>query len=180
MKKMMKTLAAVVCCTMVSMVFTACNKSDDDPTPEKKVKFTYALTVKAATGADDQQEVIKTVLTTPNYTGEMETTEFSEFLEALTKQPGADFTEVPNMCTITIDETLLPDANLSEKEKYSVGLYYKLEVTSMDENGGILDYKGVEADPKMTIKAEKLAQAYPQKTTLTFTVDKDGKIAIRQ
>ena len=31
MKKIMMTLAAVLCCAMISTVFTSCSKSDDEP-----------------------------------------------------------------------------------------------------------------------------------------------------
>ena len=46
MKKIMMTLAAVLCCAMTTAVFTACGGDDSDPTPERKIvrcEINYSL-----------------------------------------------------------------------------------------------------------------------------------------
>ena len=178
MKKMMKTIAAVICCAVISTVFTACTKSDDNPVGGKTIKYNYKLTVKSATDADDQQDIVKTIATTPNYDGKMADEEFSEFVEDLTIKPVLPFTTVPGSNTITINETIRTDADLTQKTEYNLGLYIKLEVTSTDENDGVIDYKEYENDTKVLIKTENLNNVYPQATTLKFDVDKNGKITI--
>ena len=180
MKKIMKTLAAVLCCVMISTVFTSCSKSDDDNPVGTKgaVKYTYKLTVSSGTGADDQQDVLKTVINAPNYDGVTTPKEFLSYFEKFSTTPGMPFTELPGTCTITIDESILPDVDLTKKSSYNVGLYIKLEVTSMDANDGVIDFKAYENDEKLGVKSENLSKIYPKKTTLTFSVDKNGKITL--
>lgn len=171
--------AAMLCCAMVTTVFTACGDDDDDPVVSNDaVKFTYSLTITSATGADDQQDLLKTTMTVPNYDGKSNQKEFSAFVENLNIKPALPFTNLPEECVITINESLLPDADLTQKEKYSVGLHYKLTVTSMSANDNVVDYRELEEDTKMTINAENLNKVYPQTTTLKFNVDKNGKISI--
>ena len=172
------TLAAVLCCAMTMTVFTSCSKDDDSPTDKEKVTYTFKLTVKAGTGADDQQDIVNTVMTFPGRNGETWTKEFSEFLEDMTVQPGMDYEDLPAECTITIDESLRSDADITQKEEYIVGLHYILEVTSHDANGGVIDYKGKEEDPHNKVPAANLTKLYPKSTTLKFTVDKSGKITL--
>ena len=95
----------------------------------------------------------------------------------MTIQPAVDYKNLPGECTITIDESLRSDADITQKEKYSVGLHYKLEVTSHDAKGGVIDYKKVkEEDLHMTVPAANLTKLYPKSITLKFCVDKSGKI----
>lgn len=177
MKKYMMTLAAVFCCALVSTLFTSCSKDDDSPADKGTPTYTFKLKIKAGNGADDQQDVVKTVVTIPGNNGVPETHVFSEYAEDMELKSG-NFNELPATCTITIDESLLPDVDIAQKEKYSVGLYYKLEVTSTDANGGVLDYKGTEEDPSMTVSADNLSKLYPKTITLKFSVDKNGRISL--
>lgn len=177
MRKTIMMLAAVLCCAMISTVFTACGSDDgDSPADNRATTYTFKLTVKAGTGADDQQDIVKTVVTMPKTNGETETQEFSEFIEEMSVQPAVNFNNLPGECSITISESLLPDADITQKEKYGVGLHYKLEVISYDANGGVIDYKVKEEDSHMIVPAANLTKLYPKSTTLKFTVDKSGKI----
>ena len=178
MKKMMMTLAAVLCCALTTTSFMACSSDDDDPVEEKTVvKYTYKLTIEPATDADDQQDIVKTIINSPNNKGEMNPHEFSSYTDLLILSPGSNLTEVPASHTITIDETLIPDVNLT-KESYKLGLSYKLEVTSFDKNDGVIDYKGKGNDSRITVPAANLGKIYPKTITLKFSVDEKGQISL--
>ena len=180
MKKILMTLAAVLCCAMTTTVFTACGSNDDDNNDVSTgpANFTYKLTVMPGTGADDQQDIVKTVVTAPNHTGVMEDHEFSEYLESMSVQPTLPITTLPSSNEIVINQTILPDADITSKEEYQVGLHYKLEVTSYDSNGKVIDYIMKEDNPCMEAPAGNLNKLYPMTTTLKFTVSKAGKITI--
>lgn len=55
----------------------------------------------------------------------------------------------------------------------------KLTVTSKEADDKVIDYKEKEEDNCSIVSAAKLAKLYPQKTILTFAVDKNGKITIQ-
>lgn len=181
MKKYLMTLAAVLCCTMTTTVFTACGSDDsDEPKVENNgpVSFTYKLTVEATEGADDQQDIVKTVVVCPNNQGAMVENEFSNLLEDLKLELSTPLTTLPYSCEIDINQSLLPDADITSKDKYKVGLHYKLAVTSYNKEGLALDYKEKEEGPIKTISAGNLNKAFPETTKLIITIDKNGKIAL--
>ena len=180
MKKILMTLAAVLCCAMTATVFTACGSNDDDNNDVSTgtASYTYKLTVMPGTGADNQQDIVKTVITAPNHSGVMEEHEFSAFLESMSVQPTLPITTLPSSNEIVINQTILPDADITSKEEYQVGLHYKLEVTSYDTNGKVLDYAEKGNDPCMVVPAANLNKLYPMATTLKFTVSKAGKITL--
>ena len=177
MKKISMMLAAILCCLMTNISFSSCSSDDNDDTNEATsvAKCTYELTLTAGTGAEDQQDVVKTMVTVPNYTGD-ETKEFLSIYDDMSVKPTVPFTTFPMTKTITIDQSLLDEASLPAKDSYKVGLHYKLTVTTTDVNGNVIDYQLKDMDYSGTVPASNISKLYPQTTTLTFTVDDGGKV----
>lgn len=188
MKNYLNISVAVLCCALMSITFTACGGDEEvvDVPVTKAVKWNYKITVEPATGADDYPDIVETLVTVPN-NGTLKDNEITyekknanlDIYEYSSYNSAIPFTTFPDTKTITINEKLLEDADLTSKSSYKVGLHYKLEVTSMDTDDSLIDYQVMDVDAGGSVQASKLSMLYPQTTTLTISVDKSGKISIK-
>lgn len=171
MKKMMLTLAAVLCC---ATLFTACDKNRTKGNEEKdEPQVTYSFCIQVPESAADQQDVVKMTVTAPDNQGQPKENDFSAFVEEMTLQ-GNTYKDLPKSLTFTIAETLLSDR--PEQASYKMGFYYKLTVTSTDSRGYVIDYKVQEQESTMTVPAANLSTLYPATLTFKADIDKDGNI----
>ncbi len=178
MKKISATLAAMLCCIVMTTTLTSCgDDNNNEPDEPAIVKCTYELTLWAGTGADDQQDIVKTTVTVPNYNGE-ETREFMSVYEEFSVKPSNDFDAMPIAKTITINQSLLENADTVSKDSYKVGLHYKLVVTTLDGKNNVIDQKMTETDNAMTVRKDRLGKLYPRTTTLKFSADENGKVSL--
>lgn len=177
MKKFLMKIATVFCCTMMSTVFMACSEDNEDEVSVGATQCTYEFTLQLGNNAEDQQNVVKTVVEYPDHKGEMQTKNFA-FVKSWNVKPALPIEGLPVSGTITITETLKEDIDLLQKEAYKVGLAYELKVYSMDSEGGIIGMKSTQEDTEITIPSGKLTEYYPQVMTLNFKVDKQGNITI--
>ena len=172
MKKLMMTLAAVFCC---AALFTSCDKNEKDAASD--VGYTYDFSVSVPDSAEDQLAVVKTVIKAPDSQGVMQDHELTKYLDEIGVKTGVPNKDLSKPLTLIVEQTLLP--NYPVKDSYKMGLDYKLEVTSTDSNGRVLDQqKKTETDRNYTVRAENLSKSFPSTMTFTVTVAANGNINI--
>jgi len=171
MKKKMLALAAVLCC---ATLFNACDKNRTNGNEEKnEPQVTYSFYIQVPESAADQQDVVKMTVTAPDNQGQPQENDFSPYVEEMTLKSNA-YKDLPTSLTFTIKETLLSDRPV--QDRYKMGFYYKLVVTSTDSKEYVIDYKMLEKAHTMTVPAENLSALYPATHTFKADIDKDGNV----
>lgn len=160
------------------LLFVSCD-FDDDSDSSVATKCNYEITVSVSDGAVDQQDLITTVVTFPNYDGEIQTKNIS-FANSWKATLASPITKLPVKGVITIKQSLKEGVDHSKKEEYKLGLSYKLVVFSMDAKDNIVDKEDEDESNNLTVPANNLNKLYPETITLRFSVDAKGEVSIEE
>ena len=179
--KYLKNFKMYVALMAMSVAFVSCDKegdaNGDNSKPLVATQCSYSLTVAVADGAEDQNSVMSTVVSYPNYDGAMTTKNIS-FATEWNSTLSSPITTLPAEGVITIVRNVKEGVDLSAKEEYKVGIRYKLYVYSMDAEESVVKYDIKQEEFNEVVPAENMPLMYPETITLKFTVDAQGEVTI--
>lgn len=162
---------------MAMSIFVACDKDNDDPMLTVATQCNYKLTVSVADGAEDQKQVLSTIVTFPDHNGEMQTKNIS-YSNSWSATPAVPIASLPAEGVITITQNLKENVDWEQKEEYNVGISFKLTAYSMNSEEEVMDTKDLEESMLFTIPSENMAILYPETITLRFSVDANGNVSV--
>ncbi|MGI6370321.1 MAG: hypothetical protein GX372_01775 [Ignavibacteria bacterium] len=174
----MKNFKVFLALIAIGIFFVACNE-ENNLKSSVATKCKYELTVSVADEAIDQKQIITTVVTFPNYDGEIQTQDISNAKTWKTTQELPILT-LPAEGVITIKQSLKDGVDFSQKKEYQVGLSYRFVVFSMDSDDNIIDITDREETLYSTIPVENINKVYPDTTTIKFFVDAKGVVSIKE
>ena len=175
----MKKFFALVLGTVAAAMFVSCTDNSkqnvsQDVNTDPATKGTFKLTLMVSDKAVDQQEIIKTVVTTHTTSGEEKNDEFLAEMDELTITPAVDFA-LPHEETITVTQTLKEGVSLT-KDRYLLGLGYRFEVFSMNDKGGVsYSDKLEELDLVAGVSKDNIGN-YKIVYNFSFTINAAGEI----
>ena len=176
----MKKLFALTLGLVAAAMFVSCSEKDsgkDSKNPA--VQCSYEITLSVPDAAVDQQDVIKTVLTTPDNQGNKVPEEFTDAMETLSHELSG-IKPLPYSATITISQELKKTGEQLTKDKYFVGLDYSLRVESATADGGVVDAQIIsKEDVGGSISKDKIAAAYPKEINIKISVDANGVVTVQ-
>ncbi len=177
----LKNFKTYVVLLVVGLALAGCDKKNDNndeiTRPMVATQWNYKLTVDVADGAEDQREVMNTMVSLPSHNGEMQMKDLSLTTE-WSFTPSSHIGTLPAEGVITITQNVKAGVDLSTKDEYKIGISYKLYVYSMDAEEGVVEYDIKECENFEVVPAEHMNNLYPETTTLRFAVDAKGVVTI--
>ena len=176
----MKKFFALVLGTVAAAMFVSCTDNSkqnvsQEVNTDPATKGTYKLTLMVSDKAVDQQEIIKTVVTTHTTSGEEKNDEFLAEMEDFSLTPAIDFS-LPHEETITVTQTVKEGVSLT-KDNYLLGLSYRFDVSSLNDKGGVSHTQKLEVlDVCASTKKDRLDGNYKLVYKFYFSINAAGEI----
>lgn len=155
-----------------ALVLTACDK-DDETTNSSDRALAKATGVFTCDVSKELLSVAEVSIVTPSGK-EAKLTE-SDHSVSLTE----DYTEFPFTGKIVLKQALRSDVMPDSDKEYDLGYSWTAKITSLDKDGGIINFREKESTEKLTYKGSELKDYFSENSEevlLTFSVDKNGKI----
>lgn len=168
-------LIAVIC---ITPFLSGCG--DDEPTPLNEEDFAqYNFALDLSNYGADQADIILTTIQYTDYIGNKVTDTFGKEDGTHRKVESQPFAKIPATGTVTVTENVRSGLSY-DKDSYQLGLAMKLTVTTQSRQGRVISKITTECQNGATIKTLNLNRAYPRSTTFVYSVEKDGRVSIRQ
>ncbi len=155
-----------------ALVLTACDK-DDETTNSSDRALAKATGVFTCDVSKELLSVAEVSIVTPSGK-EVKFTE-SDHSVSLTE----DYTEFPFTGKIVLKQALRSDAMPDSDKEYDLGYSWTVKITSLDKDGGIINFGEKESTEELAYKGANLKDYFSEngeEVLLTFSVDKNGKI----